>query len=354
MKNSRFLWAHRVSRRFSLKIVFSIALMSVPLAGCGALVTPVAYHVHKDRIGKPVTGQDPFIQDVASRFGFMALLSEMVYYRSTRGRDSAHCENPAARDGLLQLPVVGKNGVTGRWERAANQGDVSFCLDDKSGVFYETLFFRTPAGQVKEAVIVFRGTEGPSLRDWTANLSSATGVEPRQYRVALDALDKVFKELAKPEYQGIAIYTAGHSLGGGLAQQAGFRFAQVDAVYAFNSSPVTNWSWMALNDEITQDWPVIYRLSHTGEALGGLRSVATSMTSTRFNRYDIGIQLQEKSLVAGHAINVMACGFARIIAQAEISENAHYYPLGYARRLIDHDPMCAAFRKDDKSGVQIP
>lgn len=310
------------------------------LIACGAVVTPVAYLAHKDRINAPVLGQDPFIQEVAARFGFMAVLSEMVYYRAPFRTDT-----PCQRNADLAPPLPKTS--QGTWERAVNRPGVNFCLDDPSGIFYETFFFSSPDDEILEAIIVFRGTEGPSLRDWIANLSNVTGVEPLQYRRSLQELERLFAELEKPQYRGVSIYAAGHSLGGGLAQQAGYRFKQIKAVYAFNSSPVTNWSWMAINDEITQDWPVIYRLFHTGEALDPLRNAATAVTITRFNRYDIGIQLQQKSRIGGHAMDIIACGLAKIVAEAEISDSAHHYPIDYARHDVYGGSLCAKFRQNE-------
>ncbi|HSG55905.1 MAG TPA: DUF6792 domain-containing protein, partial [Paracoccaceae bacterium] len=255
------------------------------------------------------------------------------------------CEAPANHPGMVKLPA----SKQGKWTRAANIPGVNFCLDDPSGVFYETFLYTTPGNRVHEAVIVFRGTEGPSLRDWSANLSNVTGIEPVQYRRARQELEKVFEEFEKPRYKGTAVYAAGHSLGGGLAQQAGYRFDRIKTVYAFNSSPVTNWSWLALKGDITQNWPVIYRLFHTGEALDPIRNAATAITTTRFNRYDIGIQLQEKSRIGGHAMDIIACGLAKILADSGRKDNAHGYTAHYAKRHVYDGPLCAAYRKTEIS-----
>lgn len=321
-----------------LKTLALCLVAALSLAACGAVVTPVAYLVHKDRIDDPVLGQDAFIREVAGRFGFMAVLSEMVYYRAPFATDTP-CRRTADQAPPMALPGTDH----GRWERAPNLPGVAFCLDDDSGVFYETFLFTTFDDEVLEAVIVFRGTEGPSLRDWSANLSSVTGIEPLQYRRALDALETLFAELDKPRYKGTAVYAAGHSLGGGLAQQAGYRFKRIKAVYAFNSSPVTNWTWMALKGDIRQNWPVIYRLFHTGEALDPIRNAATAITTTRFNRYDIGIQLEEKSRIGGHAMDVIACGLARIVAEADLADAAHHYPAHFARGSVLEGPLCKRF-----------
>jgi pimeloyl-ACP methyl ester carboxylesterase len=333
-----------------------VAVLSC-MASCGVVVTPIAHAIHKDKVKEPVIGQDPVVQDIAVRFGFMALLSEMVYYREEKGgreNRGATCRDASVHRNLLQLPVVDRTqhaaGPAGRWERVLNTRDANFCLDHPNGLFYETFAYRTSNDKVLEVAIVFRGTENPSLRDWSTNLSAATGVEPPQYRVAEGELVKVFKALDAGPYKGASVYTAGHSLGGGLAQMAAYRFKRVGAAYAFNSSPVTNWSWMVFKGDIKEDWPVIYRVYHSGEVLGIVRNAAAYTTSTRFNRYDIGLQLQEKSLVTGHAMKIMACGLAKIIARSARVDGAHHYPVRDAERIYATEGMCSDFRKDNNIG----
>ena len=107
---------------------------------------------------------------------------------------------------------------------------------------------------------------------------------------------------------------------------------------------------MAINDNIEEDWPVIYRVYHSGEVLGIVRNAAAYTTSTRFNRYDIGLQLQEKSLIGGHAMKIMACGLAKIIARSARVDGAHHYPVRYAERIYATEGMCSDFRKDNNIG----
>ena len=330
-------------QKLSLKTLFAFLICAPLLAGCGAVVTPVAYLMHKDRIEPAVIGQDPFIEDIAARFGFMALLSEVVYYRDMP-KGASVCDHSAKSGSDMTLSVLDPQPAQGKWQRARNTADVKFCLDDPSGIFYETFIYSHPNNGPQEAVIVFRGTERPSLRDWIANFSAVTGLEPQQYRTALTELTGVMQHFQAAQYRDMPIYAAGHSLGGGLAQQAGYAFKTIDAVYTFNTSPVTNWSWMAIDDDITNNWPVIYRVHHTGEALGPVRSISTAITMTRFNRYDIGVQLQSKSTIRGHAIDIFACGLAKIIVDSNLTENAHHYSVKNARYLLLTDKICAPYR----------
>ena len=64
--------------------------------------------------------------------------------------------------------------------------------------------------------LVFRGTQGGSLRDWWANLRQALGFRSSQFEQAIQLAKAVKKEL------GDNVTLAGHSLGGGLASAGSF------------------------------------------------------------------------------------------------------------------------------------
>lgn len=328
---------------FTLAKVPVLLLFCAVLSGCGLLVTPVAKLKHTD--SEPVIGEDQFIQDVALRFGFMAYLSDLVYYRPPENKDTASAPRPAEPcHDSVPLPKLD----SGTWVRLPSSDDVKFCVNDRSGLFYETFAFEDDKGKFLEAVIVFRGTEndnGQFFKDWSANLSALFGLQPKQYNIALDYLPRVINEL-KRRNPDLRIYAAGHSLGGGLAQQAGYRFKEIKEVYTFNTSPVTNWSWMVFRKLVKNDYPAIYRLYHTGEILEKARFVTTSFNSSRYNRYDLGIQLWPKSSFKGHSINIMTCGFAGIIKDLdEDVQGAHFYPKSFAYTNVYQADMCKAFRK---------
>ena len=64
--------------------------------------------------------------------------------------------------------------------------------------------------------LVFRGTQGGSLRNWWANLRQALGFRSSQYDQAVELAKAVYKKL------GGNVTFVGHSLGGGLASAAAF------------------------------------------------------------------------------------------------------------------------------------
>ena len=95
-------------------------------------------------------------------------------------------------------------------------------------------------GRCGEAVIAFRGTDANEIGDWLSNFRWFIA------RRLFDQYDQVQK--AVPDIIGKVngvgcsarlIVATGHSLGGGLAQHAGYADKRIEYVYAFDPSPVT-------------------------------------------------------------------------------------------------------------------
>jgi hypothetical protein len=137
------------------------------------------------------------------------------------------------------------------------------------------------------------------------------------------------------------IYTTGHSLGGGLAQEAGYLSGDIKEVFAFNSSPVTNWSYLRPQSAVKQAYPIFHRVNHGGELLETPRFVSTAFTQARFGRHDLTLQFLDKKSISGHSMSVLACHFADLIAaQASGIGGAHNYSVDYIRKsvLMSSDP----------------
>ena len=98
----------------------------------------------------------------------------------------------------------------------------------------------------REAVVAFRGTDGQSADDWLSNLRWLLRLLPLydQYEqvqdYAPDFIRAVEQEscFVRGRTQIVAI---GHSLGGGLAQQAAFMDGKIRRVFAFDPSFVTGY-----------------------------------------------------------------------------------------------------------------
>lgn len=100
-------------------------------------------------------------------------------------------------------------------------------------------------GVCREAVIAFRGTDKNDRGDWTSNFRFLYRMMPKfdQYAQVQLHIKQIVARIKKNGCagNGVAFATAGHSLGGGLAQQAAYAddSQSIRYVYAFDPSPVT-------------------------------------------------------------------------------------------------------------------
>ena len=299
-------------------------------------------------------------------FGLMAAFATMVYHRhmpvheryalkpgQTSGANMEACTKnhathplPALMSKVGQLTSVtaGMARVTGQWERWLDGAEPA-CVSD-GDLFYETyLFRRMDNGEVIDAIIAFRGTENTSEQiasDWKDNFSASMGVEPHQYKLAREKLKKTvaaLKEVNSGKGNVPRIYAVGHSLGGGLAQMAAYTNQDILAAYAFNTSSVTDWSYLKPLNLVEVTDPVIYRIHQRGEFLGNLRAVTSRVNSRRFGRSDYEFNYQENGgEVAKHSISLLACHFAGVIAQQDPKSSfAFGYDNAFAAALFNHN-----------------
>lgn len=93
------------------------------------------------------------------------------------------------------------------------------------------------------AVLIFRGTRGlTAQQDWFANCRWLTKYIPftwDQYDETHYFAKYIVNCLQNLYPDNLEIYAAGHSLGGGLAQHAGYSVQEIKNIYAFNTSPIT-------------------------------------------------------------------------------------------------------------------
>jgi hypothetical protein len=330
-----------INRRFG---VGALLLVLWSLSGCGPLLTAYADRSKFDAINdttQPDGLQDAFMLEMADRFGLMAWFAEIVYRRDFSDvlKDHAGCGYLVAAQAADSKPDFGMPyGSDGRWTRwlpATTSGAVTPCLG-ASGLYFETYIYTQTTGRTTEAVIAFRGTEnrsGQYLSDWGSNIAASLGLEPKQYQLAAQHIPLIVQGLKKEfnsQDHKIQIYATGHSLGGGLAQQAGYLSRDIQAVFTFNTSPVTNWSKLRIRGAVQNNYPIIYRIYHGGEILEKVRFVSTSFTQARYNRHDIGLQFvdEQRASFKGHSMQIIACNFAKLIAQRKPAQDAaHHYPV---------------------------
>ncbi|MEX3009255.1 DUF6792 domain-containing protein [Hoeflea sp. TYP-13] len=121
--------------------------------------------------------------------------------------------------------------------------------------------------------IVLRGTNFTDWGDWYSNARWITRFNPLtvdQYQQTGTLVEQLVPELQRKFGPDVEIIAVGHSLGGGLAQHAGYASAGVTKVYAFASSPVVDHrSFGADKNEDNRQGMEIYRISESGEILAG-------------------------------------------------------------------------------------
>ena len=361
MKN----WSCWIFQAFRIVLVLGIG---ITLPGCGPLFTLYASHEGWDKenpkdsnIVTPLK-DDEMANALAEKFGLMALFAQVSYRHDLKeagtldsachstNHDYGMPKNSATRGKWIRL----NDGTVGKWSQL-KVPNTRACVNDESGLFFETYIYENTTGVIEEAVISFRGTENSQdqiLKDWTTSASATFGFQPQQYEQASNYLPDLIESLKNlnPDNQPkIRIYAVGHSLGGGLAQQAGYQFKDILKVFTFNSSPVTNWTYLRFRGLVEQEYPTIYRIYHGGEFLEKLRFFTTSFTSTSFRRYDVGIQFQPRSNIKGHAMAIFTCGFAALIASNldDKTDAAHFYGREDAQQLIlGNSKICGSGYQD--------
>lgn len=338
-----------------------------------------------DRIQKPTIGSSPSAvatrkpwtpQEVAQatsaaevlgQMAWPAVLSKVVYRRyapeASRG-DCAYRPDLHPLERLKRVPSAG----AGKWESWEHSGVGCKAV---GGLYYETFVYRLPDGPITQAFIVFRGTEnysGQLLPDWEANLAMALNLEPQQFVQVRIGLKEIVRKLKK-DAPNVEIYTAGHSLGGSMAQLAAYMSEDVKIAYAFNTSPVSGWTWLRKQQSenpgevvMPRKDPPIIRVMQDDEALGFIRVFSNAANSTvrRTGRTDVALDFPSSrdvlkiSKVSGrlsagvalHSITLLACnltarvangapgafGFTKEQAEAVISERDGAYSVTGAER----------------------
>lgn len=139
---------------------------------------------------------------------------------------------------------------------------LTFIKDKKTDTQVGIILFNSPEKGMVEPVIVFRGTEVSSIKDWFTDLKVRL-VSPFDQRLLVakdipedvkvhrgfnEAAESVFERIVKviTPYSFDTVLVIGHSLGGALAQITGYHLAKACfdvKVVTFGAPQVGNKSW---------------------------------------------------------------------------------------------------------------
>ena len=165
---------------------------------------------------------------------------------------------------------------------------------------------------------MFRGTY--LLNDWWSNLRWITNWFQfgwDQYDLTRAVANYVDTDLINdtPELQGNGepeIIAVGHSLGGGLAQQAGYASEKINRVYSFNGSAVTGF-YSANKSNRTREvlsTKRIYRIGERGEVLAIFRNIMRTIYPVLEKNpkiVEVTYNFGEFGLIRNHSISDLAC-----------------------------------------------
>jgi hypothetical protein len=242
-----------------------------------------------------------------------AWLSQAAYEHATDGKHDGPVGCPNA-DAALQK--VG-------WSRWANFPDADLLEKIKSAHLRVEVWVNSSQRAV---AVAFGGTEFTNKKDWKSNLRWFIRHRDDEYTEIVKEFGPAFvKEFVKREdqserafLQNATVFAAGHSLGGGLAEEFAYSLPldanvpRVRKVFAFDPSPVTGFYSVDPTTRNTNKQDLsIDRIYERGEVLALLRSFenfiyrpsasAPIIREVRFNLF------YTHNPIAGHSIAQLAC-----------------------------------------------
>ncbi|MBI1905301.1 MAG: hypothetical protein HYS20_03515 [Rhodocyclales bacterium] len=305
-----------------------LALAVAAISGCGTIADCGDVLGNKDEPRIRSSAMRMLLADPAAasaRFAPYAAMAALAY------EEAPQCDDPRV---VEQKPELLKFLQDGGWRQDDGIAGLPAC-DDDIGMFYR-VWVRDRDGH-KDVVLVFRGTKD-GIDDWVdGNLRWVTRFLPGedQYVRSRKVASALLEHLRAPTASGAAtkpvrLYSAGHSLGGGLAQNVLYAYPRdfVQA-FAFDPSPVTGFAdndvperqagcdckWDSLDGEAR-----VYRVYETDEVLAWLRFPLKLVLP--LNRH---IQEVRFNTGGGHSIATLASGMARAATRQPAAEGSEWW-----------------------------
>jgi hypothetical protein len=243
-----------------------------------------------------------------------AWLADSAYGKTHAGRN---CKSEIARPPENPETALGRVGWT-KWKNDEFLSDELRRRFDAYHLRVEVWERQSPAA----VAVAFGGTVFRNEMDWLANLRWFTPGHEDEYTLTQVAFAKAFADECIKRHQlgqpvSTQLYSTGHSLGGGLAQQFAYALPdvpsvpRVEKVYAFDPSPVTGFFSVDKKlREINRASLKIDRIYERGEILAIARSLTNlvwkppaAAPEIRGVRYNLFYTCNP---VAGHSMKMLA------------------------------------------------
>ncbi len=170
------------------------------------------------------------------------------------------------------------------------------------------------------AVIVFRGTDVTEIGDWISNVRWLRRALPLRYLLwplnffiwdeydqTRELIPSLVENIQRDYGDDVTIIATGHSLGGGLAQLAGYASKRVRVVYAFDPSPVTAYYDIPkANRDANKVGMRIYRIYERGEILHYLRGILKAVYPVSYKDPKI-VEVKYNLIELENKIDLDAC-----------------------------------------------
>jgi hypothetical protein len=313
-----------------------IACSVLVLQGCAALGQRRDQVVTREpghrTLGYPV----PVYREAAEDLDF-ALLSDAAYGRTPAGVD-AKSSAPLLRPGVVPCADPDAALLERGWEPWLGLPNATITTEIERLHLRVEVWVNRPR---KLVAVTFGGTVLGNRNDLLANVRwflprAFLAGHPDEYSAVVQLFAPHFAQEYRRRLESseadwaflktARLYSTGHSLGGGLAQQFAYSLPldaahKVDKVYAFDPSPVTGFYSV---DEAVREHNrrglYIDRIYERGEVLALVRSLTSFVkqptardASIRGVRYSL---FYPATPVGGHSISHLACELSKVVANA--------------------------------------
>lgn len=192
----------------------------------------------------------------------------------------------------------------------------------------------------RRVVVAFGGTVFSSWKDWKSNLHWFNPLQHDEYSLIVGQFSPQFADMYAKQQEmpgweflrGATLYSTGHSLGGGLAEEFAYSLPanpagvpRVSKVYAFDPSPVTGFASVKRTTRNANKVGLkIDRIYERGEVLAIVRSISSAVhkppavdPEVRQLRYNLfgDDRFGWTNSIAGHSIQSLTCGLRKAAGQ---------------------------------------